>query len=334
MTKPIVRLALGLVAAVVATMPFAGVGPAGRPPEADPGHSFVPAPLVAVPDPFVPPPSACQLTAFALKNAAIRSAQDDFWVAVAKCRNGPDVGECIDEAHDEMDEAIALASDQYWARLELCPLLGSGKYDPVLDPNDFSSNVTNPYFPIVPNRILLYSKMTSEGLEEVEVTFLPGTVMIAGIPCAAVSAIERLNGAVREDTIDWYSQKSDGTAWYVGEIAKNYDDEGFLENVDGSWRHGTDGAKAGIIMLAMPMVGAAYRQEFLPGEAEDWAKVVTLGVTVTVPAGTFMGCVETEDGTPIEPGNVERKFYAPGVGLVKEFDPVSGESLELQMIIN
>jgi hypothetical protein len=330
------RVVLGLVAAVIGTLPFVGGESGGNPPAASAPpllavEAFGP---VGLADPMLPPPTACQLTAHAMKLSAILSAQEEFWAAVANCRNGPEFGDCVDEAEEERSDAIELAFDQHEARLALCPLLGQGKYDPVIDPNDFSANVTNQFFPIIPGRTLKYSKMTSEGLEEVEVTHLMRVVDINGVPCAAVRDVEKLNGNVVEDTEDWFSQKADGVVWYMGEISMSYDEDGFLESIDGSWRFGTDGAKPGIIMLAMPFVGAIYRQEFFLGEAEDIGKVVSLNNTVTVPAGTFMGCAETEDSSPLEPGNFERKFYAPGVGLIKEFDPGSGESLELQMIIN
>ena len=48
-----------------------------------------------------------------------------------------------------------------------------------------------------------------------------------------------------------------------------------------------------------------------------------------LPYGEFDRCRATLDFTPLEPGNVEHKFYAPGVGLVLEVDPASGERLEL-----
>jgi hypothetical protein len=37
-----------------------------------------------------------------------------------------------------------------------------------------------------------------------------------------------------------------------------------------------------------------------------------------VPFGDFVGCVETEDFTRLEPDQRERKIYCPGIGLVRE----------------
>ncbi len=107
-----------------------------------------------------------------------------------------------------------------------------------------------------------------------------------------------------------------------------------MNNVEGSWEAGVDGAKPGTIMLATPKVGTTYRQEFLLGEAEDAASVFGLNRTVTVRYGTFKGCLETEEFTPLSPGSLEHKFYAPGIGLVLELDPETGERLELVQILH
>jgi hypothetical protein len=191
----------------------------------------------------------------------------------------------------------------------------------------------------VPGQTLVYEKMTPEGLEQVEVTALHETVEIDGFLCRSVQDVVTLDGEVIEDTIDWLAQRNNGSyaceageVWYFGEIAKNYED-GFLDNLDGSWRTGRDEAKPGILMPASPAVGDVYRQEFLLNEAEDMAMVVSLDQTVHVKYGTFHHCLQTVEWSLLEPGTIEYKYYAPGIGLVLEFDPETGESLELVQII-
>ena len=66
-----------------------------------------------------------------------------------------------------------------------------------------------------------------------------------------------------------------------------------------------------------PKIGDEFEQERAPGVAEDQSKVIAVDQTVTTPAGTFTGCIKTEDFDPI--GDVtEFKYYCPDVGLVKE----------------
>ncbi len=63
----------------------------------------------------------------------------------------------------------------------------------------------------------------------------------------------------------------------------------------------------------------AYYQEFYASEAEDMGMIFATGVTVELANGTtYANCLQTIDWTPLEPGAVEFKFYAPGVGLIIE----------------
>ncbi len=47
-------------------------------------------------------------------------------------------------------------------------------------------------------------------------------------------------------------------------------------------------------------------------------KVIELGASVTTPYGELDDVLVTEDWTPLEPEVLERKYYAPGVGVVLE----------------
>jgi hypothetical protein len=71
------------------------------------------------------------------------------------------------------------------------------------------------------------------------------------------------------------------------------------------------------------------RQELFLGEAEDAAEIISLNQTVTVPAGTYSRCLQTEDFTPIDPDNTEFKYYAPGIGNVLTINPETGKRVEL-----
>ena len=86
-------------------------------------------------------------------------------------------------------------------------------------------------------------------------------------------------------------------------------------------------------MKAHPKIGEFYRQEFLLNTAEDTAGVLNLDKTITVPAGSFQHCVETEEIAGLEPGALEHKFYAPGVGNVLTIDLVTGDRFPLVQIL-
>jgi hypothetical protein len=59
-------------------------------------------------------------------------------------------------------------------------------------------------------------------------------------------------------------------------------------------------------------------------------KVLSVTGSATTPAASCnQNCVITKDFTPMDPGSFEKKYYAPGVGLILELKPQTGERTEL-----
>jgi hypothetical protein len=69
-------------------------------------------------------------------------------------------------------------------------------------------------------------------------------------------------------------------------------------------------------MLASPQVGDRYYQEFSRNVAEDQAAVLSLTESVCVPFECFTNVLLTKETTRLEPGVVEYKYYASGVGFI------------------
>jgi len=208
---------------------------------------------------------------------------------------------------------------------------GGGAGLPVFDAQRFGTAVDNLYFPLEPGTTYVFEADTEDGLERVEVEITDQTRVVMGVTCVVVHAREYLDGELVEDTFDWFAQDLDGNVWYFGEDSKEIEN-GVVVSTEGSWEAGVDGARPGIIMLAAPWIGVTYEQEYAPGVAEDMATVVGLSDTATTPLGSFTGCVRTEDFTPLEPGVMEEKFYAPGLGVVLEVDD-EGNRTELVDIL-
>lgn len=199
-------------------------------------------------------------------------------------------------------------------------------YSPDL-PASWASAVSNPYFPLVPGTIYEYESQTPEGLETITVEVLSQTRQIQGATATIVRDQVFLDGSLVEDTYDWYAEDPEGNVWYLGEDSKEIEN-GQVVSTAGSWEWGVDGALPGIQMHADPAahLGEPYRQEFYRGVAEDFGKVITLAQSVTVPAGSFTGCVVTEDWVGLEPGQShENKIYCPGVGQVESFHLGAGD---------
>ncbi len=276
--------------------------------------------------------SICEQTAIQQARGCELEAKEDRHVNLAICLNFTDPDEreeCLDEAGEAFHETAELCKEQTEARFLLCAQPGmAGAYDPDLDPNDFVVGIDNPYTPFRVGSVWVYEKDGEDGLETIQVEVLPDTFEIEGIEATQIRDRVWVDGELVEDTIDWLAQDVDGNVWYLGEIALNFED-GRLVDIDGSWLTGVDGAKPGFWMKGDPQVGEFYRQEWLAGDAEDVAEVISLDADVVVPFDNGNPILQTRDFTPIEPGVEEFKFYVPGVGLVMEVDPESGETLEL-----
>lgn len=315
-------------------------------------------------------PGYCSETAMAAYIACQNEVEDDYWIAVGNCLNVEDPDErreCKADAWAERTDGKELCPEQREARLEICEVLGEGRYDPVIDPEQFvdfekvlgsddeeaaldgedEDFKPNKYFPLVPGTVLNY-RVTEDGkvIERIKVEVLRETKEILGVNCIVVQdqvweIDEEGEETLVEDTFDWYAQDDKGNVWYFGEISRNYED-GELVDLEGSWQAGRDGAKAGILMYANPKRGDLYRQEFALGDAEDMGQVI--GYLDSLPAGgatyikTGEKYLQTKDFTPIEPSVFEFKYYAPGVGVVLEEayedgEP-TGEIVELVSIEN
>jgi hypothetical protein len=190
-------------------------------------------------------------------------------------------------------------------------------YRPKIDPARFTTTIDNPYFPLTPGTTYRFEGVSSGGNETNAVAVTARTKKILGVTCVVVRDEVRTDGRVTELTFDWYAQDADGNVWYFGEDSRDYSG-GTVTSTHGSWQAGVDGAQPGIVMPGVPTKHVTYRQEYLPGEAEDQARVLALNGSASVPYGSFEDLVVTRDWSPLEPSVIERKFYAKGVGLVLE----------------
>src|SRR5207248_11247378 len=99
----------------------------------------------------------------------------------------------------------------------------------------------------------------------------------------------------------------DGNVWYFGEATAELDPRGRVKSTEGTWQAGVHGARAGIYMPAHPRVGQSGRQEYYKGQAEDHFRVLSVGQRLL-----------TQEWTALEPGVIDHKLYARGVGTVRE----------------
>jgi hypothetical protein len=188
-------------------------------------------------------------------------------------------------------------------------------YRPDFDPLDMDTHIDAAMLPLRVGAHWRYRSVSADGTEVIDVSVLSGTETIGGTRARIIRDVAHLDGVLIEQTTDWFAQDDDDNVWYLGEFTRALQDDGTFSD-EGSWRTAESGAKPGIAMLADPRVGDAYRQEFRKGHAEDFAIVVGFNRSVTVPAGTFHGCMQTRDKSTLDLTLEELKTYCPGVGLV------------------
>lgn len=207
-------------------------------------------------------------------------------------------------------------------------------YDPSI-PTQWATAVTHVLLPLAPGTRWTFEGETEEGTETILMEVLDEERIVNGVPATVVLDRVYLEGELIEDTRDWYAQDAAGNVWYLGE--ESYEMAGTdTLGLEGSWEWGVDGALPGIVMWADPAahLNEPYRQEYYADEAEDWGMVVAINASVSVPAGTFTGCLQTEDWNALEDyaGSLEQKFYCPGAGWVKEV-PVEDPEDEAVLIV-
>lgn len=277
----------------------------------------------------------CSATTTLAFSACKNSVSEEFQLAKAICLNiGDEVARdaCDDDADQAREDGNAECRDQRDARHDVCQLLGEARYDPAFDPELFTDPFanTNPYFPIAVGNTRAYAG----GGEAVSIEVLADTKSIDGVTCAVVHDQVLVAGFITEDTDDWFAQANDGAVWYCGEETQEY--ETFdgdnpivpeLVNIDGSFKAGRGGDKAGIAFQSTPQVGQVYRQEFSLSNAEDMAQVLSTSYRYGddaeldrfVPADLANllcagDCVVIYEFTALEPDAAERKYYAPHIG--------------------
>ena len=182
-----------------------------------------------------------------------------------------------------------------------------------VDPARLGPSGDNPYFILTPGHTLHFT----EGSVRRTVTVLPRTEIIDRVECRVVEDREMKNGKPVEITLDYYAvDRVTGDVYYFGEDVDIYKG-GKIVSHEGSWRSGVGDARYGLMMPGTLRVGDRFMQERAPKQkALDRSEIVALGEKLVTPLGVFE-CARFRDSSAIERGSDE-KWYAPGVGLVKD----------------
>lgn len=218
----------------------------------------------------------------------------------------------------------------------LCGLAGpahgkpAAKELPRIDPAQFRAGTDNPYLPLVPGTTMRYIETLGRHVSQIEITVTDSIREVMGVRCVVVHEKVWEKDRLSQETRTWLAPDAHGNVWVFGEDACEFLAHRRVSR-EGSWEAGVDGAKAGIAMPADPHPGEPYRMSFAANMAEDVGQVIAVGDSVTVPFGTFGGCVATHEWSMLESGT-DKKWYAPGLGLVRARSAAREELVLLSVV--
>ncbi len=184
-----------------------------------------------------------------------------------------------------------------------------------VDKAKLSSTGRGAYFILEPG----YKLHFQSGKDTLIITVLEETKVVDGVTTRVVEERETEGGKLAEISRNYFAvDNATGDVYYFGEAVDMYEN-GKVTSHEGAWLSGVNGAKFGLLVPGAPRVGDRYYQESAPKVAMDRAEVVAVNAEVKVPAGAFRNCLHTKESSALESGS-EDKYYAPGVGLIKDAD--------------
>lgn len=224
-------------------------------------------------------------------------------------------GKLVETKHDDAADAAAERADR------AKKVLAGVKFS---HPRD----ITNPFLPLASLKQDILEGTEDGKKIRVERTALPAKHKMFEINGQEVDAAvfeDRafLDGKLEEVATDYFAQDDAGNVYYLGEDVDEYKD-GKVTSHDGAWLLGKDTKTPGVLVPAHPKVGDKFKSEEVSKEIDESDVVISLSETVTVPAGTYQNCLKIEEHPAGE--GIEYKYYAPGVGVVREV-PAGGDEL-------
>lgn len=212
------------------------------------------------------------------------------------------------------------------------------------DPNNFPNPTTinNKWFPLVPGTQFVLEGRANRGgaplPHRVVTTVTDLGKVVNGVRSLVILDKDFNEGQIEESELAFFAQDNAGNVWSLGEYPEVYRN-GTFSGAPDTWLAGLKNAQAGLMMLAKPRLETSrYVQGFSPNiDFLDCAKVFAIGLRTCVPSGCYKNILLTDETSPLDPeGGHQRKYHAPGVGVVRVgavHDP-EGEILVLVEIVH
>lgn len=191
-------------------------------------------------------------------------------------------------------------------------------------------SITNEFHPFQPGGLKIFTGMDDGKRATAVDQYLTETREFSWnqtkVECRILREFAFEAGELIEVSDNYFAQADDGTVFYFGEVVDNYED-GVIVDHGGSWLVGgatlpTDPINAGnaidptVFMPANPELGDTFKPEDLFPIVDETGKVIAANEKVRVPADRYEGAIIVKESSQLSPAT-ERKWYAPGVGVVK-----------------
>jgi hypothetical protein len=203
-----------------------------------------------------------------------------------------------------------------------------------------AANFTNPttidheFFPLIPGRQLVLEGVSGGSPRRVSFTATDMTKVINGVRTLVIWDRDYRDGVLTQEALAFFAQDNDGNVWKLGQYPEVLDENGELLGAPDTWIAGSAEAEGGVHMPAQPALSLPpYLQGRAPGiDFLYCAEIFAVDQESCVPADCFDDVLITDETSPLVPEDgSQRKFHAPGVGIVevKAMKDPQGEKLAL-----
>ncbi len=243
-------------------------------------------------------------------------------LAVYEALGTDKAGKSVDLVITEDGKLVKTKDDDAADREKEVDEARAGRAKQILKSAKFSHprDITHPFLPLASLKQDILEGHEGGKKVRIERTILPEATKTFKIGGQTVAALvmqdsEIVDGELEEVTLDYFAQDDNGTVYYLGETVDEYKNSK-VSGHSGAWLFGQDTPAPGIILPGQPKVGDRFKSEDVSNTITESDEVVSVTETVTVPSGTYRDCVKVKE--TLADGEVEYKFYARGVGVVKE----------------
>ena len=186
------------------------------------------------------------------------------------------------------------------------------------DDREFFAEGLHPYFVLEPGYQTTLAG-DEDGVQVVsQVTVLDQVESIDGVTTRVVEERELEDGELVQISLSFLALcDRTGDLYQFGEEEFDIIDGKPVAASD-SWRAGVDGARAGVLLPATPVVGGRYLQGTAPGLSMDRAEIIDVAAEIERVDQQYEDVLLIYETSGIDREEGSLKWYAPGVGLVRD----------------